>query len=132
MGILEEINSLVKIAAAMPQQNPVVPGIGAPPQVGRTVPPVAPPEVKTPALPVPPQHKSELPEAGDSKKVDWLMGVTPEENARKAWFRRAAERIEKKQVEERRSENIDPYHILYRRFRRWRRNPGDEREALQY
>ena len=70
MGILDEINSLVKSAAAMPPQNPVVPGIGAPSLAGR----IAPTAAKTPAQPIPlPQT-----EAGGDKKFDWL----------KAWMAR--------------------------------------------
>lgn len=103
MGILDEINSLVKSAAAMPPQNPVVPGIGAPPQVGRTVPPIAPPEVKTPAPPVPPQHKSELPKAMDD---------------RKAWFRMAADQIRAQRMNSERLEREDPYKMLDRTLRR--------------
>lgn len=100
MGILEEINSLVKIAAAMPPQNPVVPGIGAPPPAGK----IAPPEVKTPALPVPPQHKSELPEAVADRKVDWLKDLM------------AKEEMAKERLDEARF--INPYKILAQRLRR--------------
>lgn len=103
MTIIDEINSLVKQAAAMPPQNPVVPGIGAPPLAGKKAPPIAPPEVKTPALPVPPQHKSELPEAGDD---------------RKAWFRIAADRIAKERMKAEQLERRDPYNIKAQILRR--------------
>ena len=109
------IQALIKIArlipdttkeTAMPPQNPVVPGIGVPPPAGR----ITPPEVKTPALPVPPQHKSELPEAGVDKKFDWL----------KDWM--AKNRAEKSLIKKR-----DPYNIPAQLLRR---NPVDRLKGL--